>query len=200
MAEEQELTAEQIDTNWQRYKMLCGKLGERSEPALAMCDSLGERLVFCPASSRAHYHLAIPGGLVDHSLRVFVNARNIVKAFSWDIPLESLIVASLFHDLGKVGSDQLDNYVVQTDSWKRDNRGENYTYNKELTYMNVPLRSVWLCQRFGVRLTYEETIAIYLNDGFVVDQNKEYCLKEPPLATAIWMADYVSTRQEKGDF
>lgn len=192
-----ELSAEQIMQNWERYKALCTKLGDRSEPTLKMLDTLGERLAMCPASSRAHFHLAVPGGLVDHSLRVYLNARRLVKAYDWDLPADSLIIGALFHDLGKIGDDQHDNYVPQADNYRRTKYGENYTSNPSLPYMSVPLRGIWLLQHFGVRLTQPETLAIYLNDGFLVEQNKEYCLKEPLLAHVIMTADYQATMQEK---
>lgn len=64
--------------------------------------------------------------------------------------------------------------------------------------MTVPHRGVFLCQHYGLRLTQEETLAILLNDGFVVDENKPYCLKEPLLSHIVMTADYISTRQEKG--
>ena len=77
------------------------KLGDRSEAALSLVDHLGERLALCPASSRKEYHLAEPGGLVDHSLRVLSNALKLCKTFGWNVPKESLIVACLLHDIGK---------------------------------------------------------------------------------------------------
>lgn len=193
-----ELTAEQIAENWTRYRGLCEKLGDRSEAVLKMIDHLGERLALCPASSKAHFHNSFPGGLVEHSLRVFVNARKIAKAFEWSLPVDSLIISCLFHDLGKVGDHERDNYLPQTDAYWREKRGENYTYNKELPYMAVPLRGIFLLQHFGVKLSHDEMLAIYLNDGMYVEGNREYGLKEPTLATLVHQADLIATRQEKG--
>jgi hypothetical protein len=115
------------------------------------------------------------------------------------VPKDSLIIACLFHDLGKVG-DQTNDYYVPAEAWRAEKLGETYTYNRDMTYMSVPHRGVFLCNHFGLRLTQEETLAILLNDGFVVDENKQYCLKEPLLAHIVMTADYISTRQEKGDF
>lgn len=194
------LTPEEIQENWVRYRGLCEKLGERSEAALKMIDSLDERLAICPASSRKDFHNAFAGGLVDHSLRVLGNALKLTKAFGWTIPKDSLIIGCLFHDLGKVGDVENDLYVPQTDGYKVEKFGEEYMYNKNMQFMSVSDRGIFLCQHFGLKLTIDESLAIRLNDGFVVQENKQYCLKEPLLSHVVMTADYVATMQEKGVF
>lgn len=193
------LTAEEIEKNWNRFKMLCGTLGERSGVVLEMLNQIDERLSMTPASSKENYHNSFPGGLVDHSIRVLLNANKIVKAFEWShIPKESLILACLFHDFGKMGDHIADYYIPQSDSWRAEKLRENYTYNNELTYMTVPDRSVWLLSHFGVKLTQDEFLAIKLNDGQYAKENEAYKLKEPALADAVHMADLIATKQEKG--
>jgi putative nucleotidyltransferase with HDIG domain len=194
------LSAEQVEKNFYQYRTLFEKTGERAPQALHMVDSLGERLALCPASARKDYHNAFPGGLIEHSLRVLQSALSLCKAFNWKVPKESLIIGALFHDVGKVGNHEMDYYIPQTDQYRKDRYGELYTFNDKLPYMSVPLRGVFLCQHYGLRLTEEETLAIYLNDGFVIPENKPYCLKEPLLAHVIMTADYISTRREKGAF
>jgi hypothetical protein len=191
------LSPEEIEKNWLRFRGLCEKLGERSEVVLAMVDSLGERLVMCPASAKRDFHNAFPGGLIDHSLRVLGNAVRITKAFGWDVPKDSLIISTLFHDIGKVGTPTQDFYVPQTDNYWIEKKGEMYTYNNDVTYMSTPDRSVFLMQHFGVKLTEDEALAIKLNDGFVVNENKPYCLKISNLVFAVMTADYAATMEEK---
>lgn len=192
------LTPEQIEQNWTRYRALCEKLGARSEAALLMVDGLGERLAVCPASGKRDYHNAFAGGLVDHSLRVLGNAVKLAGAFDWKIAKDSMIIGCLFHDLGKVGDHENDYYVPQTDGWRADKLGELYTYNKDLQYMTVPDRGVWLCAHFGLALKQDEFLAIKLNDGQYAPENAPYKLKEPMLADVVHMADLISTKQEKG--
>lgn len=192
------LTPEQIEENYNRYRALCEKLGTRSPAALALVDGLGERLAVCPASAKLSFHNAFPGGLVEHSLRVLNNAMNLCKGFGWKFPKESLIIGTLFHDLGKVGDHENDYYIPQTDSWKKDKYGEVYSYNPELSYMTVPHRGVFLCQHFGLTLNRDEMLAILLNDGQYTDENRPYALKEPHLADVVHMADLIATKQEKG--
>lgn len=191
------ITPEKIEENWKKMLSLLEKTGDRAEAALHLVNSLDERLCLCPASSRKDYHNSFPGGLVDHSLRVLGNAIKLTNAFGWKLPKDSLVISCLFHDLGKVGDHKDDYYIQQTDSWRNDKLGEMYQYNSEAQYMTVPARSVFLCQHYGLKLTQEETLAILLNDGFVINENKPYCLKEPLLAHVVMTADYISTRQEK---
>lgn len=192
------LTPETIESNWKKMLGLLDKLGDRREAALNLVNSLDTRLALCPASAKRDYHNAFPGGLVDHSLRVLGNAMRLAGAFGWKIPKDSLIIACLFHDLGKVGDQNQDYYVPQTDSWRLEKLGEEYTYNKDLQYMTVPDRGVFLCQHFGLTLHQDEFLAIKLNDGQYADENAPYKLKEPMLADVVHMADLISTKQEKG--
>jgi hypothetical protein len=193
------LTPEEIEENFNSYRGLCEKLGDRADAALALVDHFGERLALCPASGKKDFHNSFPGGLIDHSLRVYMNARTLVKSFGWTVDKQSLIVACLFHDLGKVG-DVDNDYYVPAEDWRREKLGETYTYNKDVQYMSVPHRGVFLCQHFGLKLTQDEMLAITLNDGWVVEENKPYCLKEPLLAHVVMTADYISCMQEKGSF
>lgn len=196
------LTPEEIASNFEKYRSFLEKIGDRSEIALSLVDKIGEQLAVCPASSRKEYHAAYPGGLVEHSLRVLTNALKLVKAYGWNVSKESLIVSCLLHDIGKVGlanddGSVTDYYIPQDSDWHREKLGEMYKYNKDMQYMSTPQRSVHLCQQFGLRLTTDEYLAILLNDGFVLDENKPYCLKTSQLVFAVMTADYISTMQEK---
>jgi len=195
------LTPEEIEQNWKRFYALCEKTGDRAPSILKMLDELDMRLCLCPGSAKTEYHAAYAGGLVDHSLRVLNNLVALNKAYDWKLPKESMIIAALFHDVGKVGlpgsSDDNNFYVEQTDSWRRDKLGEVYSYNNSMQYMTTPDRSVFLLQHYGIQLTADEWLSIKLNDGFVLQENKPYCLKIPPLVYGIMTADYVSTMSEK---
>lgn len=191
------LSPEEIDDNWKKFVDLCKKTGDRSPAVINMVESLGMRLATCPASSKTDYHSSYPGGLIDHSLRVFKNAFKLTQAFGWEIPRDSLILATLFHDLGKVGDHENDYYVAQTDSWRVQKLGEEYTHNKQMKFMTVNDRSVWLFAHYGIKLTQDEFLAIKLNDGQYINENAQYKLKEPLLAMVVHMADLIATKQEK---
>lgn len=193
------LTPEQIKDNFDKFRGFIENLGDRAENALALVDHLGERLALCPASARKEYHLAIPGGLVDHSLRVMHNAMKISKSFftSSNISTESIVLASLLHDIGKCGSEDHDNYLPQESEWHREKCGEFYVTNKEIPFMPHSHRSVYLLQKFNVNLTQDEYVAILTHDGMSLDQNKAYNMKQPILAVIVSMADMIATMQEK---
>jgi len=191
------LTPEEIAANFDKFRSLCEKLGDRSESALNLVDSLGERLALCPASSRVDFHNCMVGGLVEHSLRVLSNAMKLCKTFGWSVSKESLIIGCLFHDLGKVGDHENDYYIPQDSDWHREKLGEMYKHNKEMLYMTVPDRGVWLCQHFGLKLTQDEWLAIKLNDGQYIQENAPYKMKEPLLADIVHQADIIATKEEK---
>lgn len=194
------LEPEVIEQNWSRFRALCEKLGERSATVLSMLDELDERLCLCPASAKRDYHNAFPGGLVAHSLSVLNGVVSLNKAYGWGLRRESMIIGALFHDIGKVGMPgkgaDNDFYLLQTDAWRVEKMGEEYKYNDKVAYMTTPDRSVFLMQHYGVQLTAEEWLSIKLNDGFVLQENKPYCLKIPPLVYAVMTADYVATCEE----
>lgn len=195
------LTPEEIESNWQRFSSLCEKLGDRTDAVQGMLDELDMRLCLCPASAKVDYHGAFPGGLVDHSLRVLNGLVALNKAFDWKLKKESMIIGALFHDLGKVGmpgkDDENNFYIEQTDSYWRDKRGEAYTYNNKQTYLTTPDRTVFLLQHYGIKLTADEWLAVKLNDGFVLEINRPYCLKINPLVYGVMTADYNATMIEK---
>lgn len=198
MAATTDLTAEEIQRNFDKFQVLLQKVGDRADAAQRIVEGLGERLAIAPASTKLSFHNAFPGGLVEHSLRVFKNAFKLTKAFGWEIPQDSLIIATLFHDLGKVGDEKNDYYLPQESEWHREKRGEVFMINQELVYMTVPDRSVWLCQHYGLSLTKDEFLAIKLNDGQFADENKPYRRGEPALATIVHTADFIAMKQEKG--
>ena len=196
------LQSDKIETNWLTFEKLCQKTGDRAAPIIAMLEEVGQRACLTPASGRQEYHAAYPGGLIDHNLRVFSNARKLISTFEifQDISIESVIIACLFHDWGKIGEcgkEGKDYYVNQDSEWHREKLVEFYKVNKELTYMKNALRSIYLLQHYGIQLTEDEFLAIYLNDGPVDDKNKPYTLKEPVLATLVQQADYLATKMEK---
>lgn len=191
-------TAEQLEQNWEKFLSMCKHTGPgRADAVIEMCETFGERLALAPASGRTEHHNAFPGGLVDHSIRVLVNARSLSKALNVQLPTESIVLCALFHDLGKVGNEKEDYYLPQDSDWHREKLGEMYKTNKNLQYMTVPHRGLYLLQKFGVVLTQDEYIAIMIHDGQHCPENKPYSMQEPMLASVLMMADFSATKQEK---
>jgi hypothetical protein len=191
--------AKKVESNWNKFRALCSKLGDRSESILEMLDYFEDVASIAPASSRSEFHGSYPGGFVDHSLRVLSNLNKLIKAYEFQdkFSKETMIVAALFHDWGKVGDLEGPRYVDQDSDWHL-RRGINYNINNDLQYMSTSQRSLWLMQHFGIKLTRDEYLAILLNDGMYASENKSYGMNEPLLAVLVHQADRMACHFEKG--
>ena len=43
---------------------------------------------------------------------------------------EELVFSAINHDLGKMGNEEHESYIPQTDKWRKDKLGEDYMFNK----------------------------------------------------------------------
>lgn len=190
--------AEKIKRNFDTFRGLCEKLGDRSDAVLKMVDFFETRLAIAPASSKIQYHNAFVGGLVAHSLSVLSYTSKLIKLYEYNnIPKESVIISTLFHDFGKIGNRSHDRYIEQKSSWHYE-RGEVYSIYPTDEYLSIPQMSLFLIQDFNIHLSFDEYQAILLNDGQYIEENKSYRLKESNLALALHQADVYCTKQEKG--
>jgi len=161
-----------------------------------MFDMLPE-FFLAPASSRAEFHGCYVGGLCDHSLRVAANVQTIAKALAPGVyDPKQLVFLGLMHDLGKVGDVNIPMYIPNPSDWHR-NKGMLYEINKDLPYMPICDRTMFLLQKFGIPLTNDEYIAIRISDGPYEKANEKYGMKEPDLALILHFADRWACAQEK---
>jgi len=182
-----QLKAEQIQNNWKELIAIIEKhIGDdRKENLLKMYDYFQDRMMFAPASAKAHFHNAMPGGYVEHVLHIISFSLELKQVWAnngaeINFTNEELIFAAMHHDLGKVGDLEHDYYIPQDSDWHRKNRGEIFTHNPALQYMKVPDRGLWLLQHFGVKVTNNEYIGIKLTDGLYDDSNKSYYMTYNP--------------------
>lgn len=172
-----------------------------SEPRKSQVESFlndkGHLYFEAPASSKERYHSSYPGGLAKHSINVYKNLRKLNTAFECGFSEESMLIASLFHDLGKAMSSDLKtpHYLDNVDDWQKK-RGINYNYNENEMYMTNHLRSIYILSQAKIDLSAEEFMAIYLNDGQYVQENRPYAMKECALALYLHMADRLACEQE----
>lgn len=185
-----------IESNWKTFEKWIEALGDRRAAVSEMINHFAERACMAPASSRIEFHNAFPGGFIDHSLRVLKFTVDLAATFKVKIPKESLIISSLFHDWGKVGTLEEDYYIRQESDWHRK-RGQFYVNNPKIKMSNAQL-SLFMLNQFNVKLSTEEYLAILLNDGQYAESNKQYAMKEPKLALLVHMADRWSSQCEKG--
>ena len=205
------LTAEQIQDNWNKFLSIIDE--HISEPRCselkAFYEQYAERIMLMPASHKKEYHNAFPGGYVDHVLRVVQCALKLNKVWvemgvdTSTYTVEELVFASLNHDLGKMGDEQNESYIPQTDQWRKEKLGEDYKFNDRLEYMSVPDRGLHLLMSHNVTFSRNEMLAIKLHDGLYDDANKPYLMSWSPetkprtaLVFIVHQADLMAARIE----
>lgn len=142
-----------------------------------------------PCSSK--YHLAQPGGLAEHSLNVYRAALDITKTLymektTFDF-IDSIIICSLLHDLGKAGQFGKPAYIENEDP-----ANGAYRSNKELLYIPHEVRSIVIASRF-IELTEEEQFAILYHNG-MYGELKSFKGNETPLLLILHHADMWAAR------
>ena len=204
------MKAEVIHKNWERHLAIIDKFisKDRKEMVLAMVEALEDFLILLPASGKSHFHNAFPGGYIDHVNRVVrcsLKTKALWEEMGADINFtdEELVFSALFHDLGKVGDGEKIGYVKQNDQWRQRNLNEHYFPNKELPFMLIQDRSLYLLQKYGIPLTHNEYLAIRLHDGVYDDANKAYFVSYNPeskfrtnIVNILHHADYLAAKVE----
>jgi len=81
--------------------------------------------------------------------------------------------------------------------------GEMYQFNKKIPYMSVPDRSIFLLTQAGIKLSYNEHLAIKLHDGLYDPANESYfksfMVETKPRTSLIYIihhADMMASRIE----
>ncbi len=144
--------------------------------------------LIAPASSR--FHLSKEGGLLEHSVNVCETLLRLREAIAPALSIESCVVTALLHDLGKAGMPGRPMYVPNKPTAKQKQYGYSAAYHTsdKLTYLSVPVRSLYLiAPRFP--LTEEEAQAIVYHDGQYVDDNRSAATRECPLLLLLHYAD-----------
>ena len=176
------LTAEEIEGNWNTF---IGYINEhisspRKEKLLDFYKKFEDRLVLMPAAHKKEYHNSFPGGYIDHVNRVIECSLKVNSVWSEmgvdksTYTIEELVFSAINHDLGKMGDEEHDSYIPQTDKWRRDKLGEDYKFNEKVPFASVPDRSLFLLQSHGVQYTFNEMITIQTHDGLYDEANKKY--------------------------
>jgi hypothetical protein len=203
------LQAEKILSNFEKHQRIVKTyITDRQEQVLSMIEQLGETYVMAPASSKSWYHSAFPGGYIDHVNRVVEYAIKQMRLYKEmggevDFTEEELIFAALFHDLGKIGNGEKPNYIPQTDKWRQDKLSEMYTYNPELDFMLIPDRSLFILQKFGIKVNQKEWLGIRLHDGVFDKANEAYFFsnvessrQKTSIISILHSADFLASKVE----
>jgi hypothetical protein len=153
-----------LDNVEAEYEALFELLGERKAQVLAFKDYIERETSWLTSPASTRFHLNIERGLLLHSVGVTYKAIGIRDLLAPDIPDESIVIAALFHDLGKVGYPGKPYYLRNDVQWEVTKRNMTYKVNPEATTMNLAVRSLFLISN-RVELTEDEAQAIVAHDG-----------------------------------
>ena len=161
---------------------------------------------FYTAPSSASYHSNYPGGLLDHSLIVYSTAMRyrssvleMMPELEAKLPEESVIVATLLHDLCKTC------FYKSTTKWKKDANNQWMQYPGYEIEDTFPIghgeKSVIMLQNFGLKLTADEMLAIRYHmgswDGAMLTNDVKFSYQTAmnmcPLMTIVQNADSTSS-------
>ena len=161
-----------------------------------------DRMGFFNAPCSGGHHLSEYGGLLEHSLNVCEIARKIAFSVGYSNE-DSVIIASLLHDVGKCGDygkqNYVENYLKTRDKEGNPKRSETkpFVTNKDLLYIPHEVRSISIIRQW-FSLTEEEEHAIYYHNGKYTHTG--YDLKETALQMIIHFADLWCSREvERGE-
>lgn len=176
------LTAEQIQNNWVEFLVNIEThiSSPRKEKLIEFYKKYEERVILMPAAHKKEYHNAFPGGYIEHVNRVVKAALSLSavwEGFGADMSTftqEELVFSAINHDLGKMGDEEHESYIPQTDQWRRDKLGEEYMHNKSIPFSSVPDRGLYLLQAHDIKYTFNEMVAIQTHDGLYDNANDKY--------------------------
>lgn len=177
---------------FQRYTALKGLVKERKEQFNKLIDFIENETSWLTAPASTKFHLCKESGLLEHSVNVAETMLKIKVAIAPDISDESCVIVALLHDLGKAGMPGNPQYLINEPTERQKQYGypasTPYRFNSELTYLSVPIRSIYLALKY-IELTEEEVQAIVYHDGQYVEDNASVATHEEPLTLLLQYAD-----------
>ena len=202
------INQEQMDNNWEELMSIIDTYfeGEQKENILKLHSDFEDEYKTAPASGRPNYHNCFKGGYLDHVLHVIKNSlmiknqytANGVKCIHSDA---DVVLAAMFHDLGKLGDGTQPYYKYQTDDWRRKKLKEWYTHNKDLDYMTVHDRALWILAKYNVDLNPHVYKDILCADGLFDPAAETYFRAyndtRHVLGSIVHFGDWLSTICEK---
>ena len=166
------MTEQQIAANKQRFIDLCNEHIHRE--GLDKVLAYLEKSDFYTAPSSPRFHLNEDGGLCLHSMNVFEAACKIynemakpaivngTSPFTEEVSMESIAIATLFHDLCKI------KLYHKTERWKKDDKNRWVSYPGYEVKDDFPLghgEKSCLMLSWYMRLKPEEMLAIRWHMG-----------------------------------
>ena len=182
------LEAKDIQQNWIQFiaNIDAHVTGDRKKKLLEFYKKYQDRIMLMPAAHKKEYHNAFPGGYVEHVNRVVTCALKLYDLWTEmgadmsTFTKEELVFSAVNHDLGKMGDEENESYIPQTDNWRREKLGEDYMFNTKVAFASVPDRGLFMLQSHGVQYSFNEMLAIQTHDGLYDEANKKYLMAYMP--------------------
>ena len=175
-----------------RYDKLKALVVNRKVQFDALVSFMEDETTWLTSPASTKYHLCTEGGLLEHSVNVAECMLKIRAVLAPEISEESCVIVSLIHDFGKVGMPGKPQYLINETTENQNKSGHKpdppYRFNKDLTYLSVPVRSLYLASKH-VELTEQEVQAIVYHDGQYVEDNRSVATHEEPLTLLLQYAD-----------
>lgn len=183
-------------SNKERFVALCESVDRQGMDELLKWL---ETTDFYSAPASRGYHGAYAGGLLEHSLNVYDELKRLLAVYpEVEVPEDSVIIASLFHDLCKINF-----YAVEKRNRKNDETGvwekyDAYTIKEKFCFGGHGSKSVYLAQHF-ISLTPDEAVAINCHMS-CWDGNKDVgsAYEQCPFAWLVHVADESATYIKEG--
>lgn len=186
------MTTEQMTDNQAKIDTLLSRIDRAGIHDLRLYLQKSD---FYTAPCSTRYHLCEPGGLAQHSINVYLALTALRKTFNVAIPLESVAIVSLLHDVCKINS------YKPTNKWRKNSDGAweqyvGYEFFEDLPYGHGE-KSVYILSQY-ITLTEHEATAIRAHMGGW-DKDPQTCsniMGRNQLAVLLHCADLIATHSE----
>ena len=191
------------------------ELGKVQRPGMDKLQEYIRKSDFYTAPASTKYHLAAPGGLLQHSLNVLDALRGLLVfnpntglyeyqvagKVATEFPFDSVTIAALLHDICKTYF-----YGTSTRNQKNDTTGKwekvpYYTVDDKMPLGHGP-KSAMIIKQY-MELTTPEMYAIWHHMGMTGDQINDNAVgasfEKYPLALALHTADMMASRLMEGE-
>lgn len=155
------LTENRINANYLNFIKYLEKYNCYSDE---MFNDLGEKIKFAPYSMQTDYGGAEPGGLIDVTLNVLckigveINNNVFGKNGSEKVSHPCMYVNQnmLMRVLLLLNVAKAVMFVENKSEWHKKNLGKMYDFADSTTRLKLGAKSIYLCQKYGIKLEEEE--------------------------------------------
>lgn len=154
------LTESKINTNYLNFIKYLEKYNCYSDE---MIKELGEKIKLAPYTMQKDWGGAEPGGMIDVTLNILCkigveinntfknNEGNKINHPFLAVNQEMLMRVLLLLNIAKA-----EMFVENSSEWHKKNLGKMYEFAENKTKLNLGQRSLFLCQKYGIKLEEEE--------------------------------------------